>query len=115
MPYTILKPDSKITLEEFRKAIPVFPSASEAGEYFRYDDLTGDPVGESGVGDVFLIGNENQIANLRLCPEYGYISVTNLTPEMCRDFCKKLRAAIRPVLCHGPNAPLPDYVFDYSG
>ncbi|MCH2190394.1 MAG: hypothetical protein MK188_05670 [Gammaproteobacteria bacterium] len=53
MRYTIVNPDSKITLEEIREAILVFPSASEAGEYFRYDELTGDRVGESGMGRYF--------------------------------------------------------------
>lgn len=114
MNYTILRPSFKLTLEEFREALRVFPNASEAGEYYKYDELTGTPVRESGIGDVFLIGCDNQMANLHLDSNNGHISVSNLTAEMCRDFCKVLEAAIRPVHFHGPKAPLPDFIFDYS-
>ena len=114
MQYTILRPGFNLTLSEFRKALRHLPSTSEAGEYCVNDDLTGLPVHRTGIGDVFLIGEGNKLGYLHLSLDYGHISVTNLSLEKCKKLCKALKAAIRPVHCHGPKAPLPDFLFDYS-
>ena len=115
MEFTILKRTGKVTLAEFRNCISVLPGASIAGEFMVTDELTGLAVLCSGDNQIFLIGENSQLAELSLDVNYGYIDVNNLSLDSCKKICKLLKAGIRPVTCHGSNAPLPEFIFDYSG